>query len=98
MKPGNDLGRAGLLLSAALCELLCELLGLSLHFGREVPDVSPIGSESETAVPQPGSLEMSSVPPARLARSRIPAIPQCPQADAASMAPEAIPCPSSRST
>ena len=26
MKPGNDLGRAGLLLFAAVCELVCELV------------------------------------------------------------------------
>ena len=26
MKPGNDLGRAGLLLFAAVCEFVCELL------------------------------------------------------------------------
>jgi hypothetical protein len=26
MKPGNDLGRAGLRLFAAVCELVCELL------------------------------------------------------------------------
>ena len=25
MKPGNDLGRAGLLLFAAVCELVCEV-------------------------------------------------------------------------
>jgi hypothetical protein len=35
MKPGNDFGRAGLHLFAAVCELVCELLNYSspLHVG-----------------------------------------------------------------
>src|SRR5258705_412779 len=38
--------------------------------------VSPIGTTTETTVPRPGSLEISRVPPARWARSRIPGMPQ----------------------
>ena len=52
---------------------------------------SRIGREIEIVVPWPGSLVISSVPPARCARSRMPAIPRCSPAAAASSAPAEIP-------
>ena len=35
MKPGNDLGRAGLLQFAAVCELVCELLLVLITMHRK---------------------------------------------------------------
>jgi len=52
--------------------------GGSTAFGSETPYTTDPGMLSSTSVPAPSSLHTTNRPPIRLARSRMPAIPQWP--------------------